>query len=166
MLGAPTSPAPPLEWVLRSATRSAPVDAIAPDSSLLSHLLTIHAVEGHEAWLCGWSGSTLEPRTSGEEASTRELSASLCLGQPVGSDGAYTVFECADLGDVLGVLGPRGYRAAHVEAGVVNGRLLPCAHALGHGVTGLTFVDEAVRAAFPPPAACWSPPSAPPPTGP
>jgi hypothetical protein len=101
-----------------------------------------------------WSGSTLELRTSGEEASTRELSTSLCLGQPLGGDSAYTVFECADLSEVLGVLGPRGYRAAHVEAGLVNGRLLLCAHALGHGATGLTFFDEAVRAAFETPASC------------
>jgi SagB-type dehydrogenase family enzyme len=147
-------PGAALEWVLRSATRSAPVDAIAPGGSLLSYLLTIHAVEGHEVGLYRWSGSTLELRTSGEEASTRELSASLCLGQPLGGDSAYTVFECADLSEVLDVLGPRGYRAAHVEAGLVNGRLLLCAHALGHGATGLTFFDEAVRAAFETPASC------------
>jgi len=93
-------------------------------------------------------------RTSGEEASTRELSAVLCLGQPLGGDSAYTVFESADLDEVLGLLGPRGYRAAHAEAGIVNGRLLPCAHALGHGATGLTFFDEAVRGAFETTASC------------
>jgi hypothetical protein len=59
-----------------------------------------------------------------------------------------SAFESADLGEVLGVLGPRGYRAAHVEAGIVHGRLLPCAHALANGATGLTFFDEAVRGAF------------------
>jgi hypothetical protein len=75
----------------------------------------------------------------------------LCLGQPLGGDSAYTVFESADLDEVLGLL---GYRAAHAEAGIVNGRLLPCAHALGHGATGLTFFDEAVRGAFETTASC------------
>jgi hypothetical protein len=78
----------------------------------------------------------------------------LCLGQPLGGDSAYTVFESADLDEVLRLLGPRGYRAAHAEAGIVNGRLLPCAHALGHGATGLTFFDEAVRGAFETTASC------------
>jgi hypothetical protein len=59
-----------------------------------------------------------------------------------------SAFESADLGEVLGVLGPRRYRTAHVEAGIVHGRLLLCAHALANGATGLTFFDEAVRAAF------------------
>lgn len=59
-----------------------------------------------------------------------------------------SAFESADLGEVLGVLGPRWYRTAHVEAGIVHGRLLLCAHALANGATGLTFFDEAVRGAF------------------
>jgi hypothetical protein len=69
-------------------------------------------------------------------------------------DGASTVFESADLDVVLDTLRPRGYRAAHVEAGIVNGRLLLAAHALRHGATGLTFFDDEVRDAFATRASC------------
>jgi nitroreductase len=78
----------------------------------------------------------------------RDLATYLCLGQPLGGDSAYTVFECSDLDAILDTFGPRGYRAAHLEAGIVNGRLLLAAHALGHGATGLTFFDDEIRAAF------------------
>jgi hypothetical protein len=64
------------------------------------------------------------------------------------------VFESADLDAILDAFGPRGYRAAHLEAGIINGRLLLAAHALGHGATGLTFFDDEVRAAFVTRASC------------
>jgi hypothetical protein len=84
----------------------------------------------------------------------RDVATYLCLGQPLGGDSAYSVFESADLDAVLETLGPRGYRAAHLEAGIVNGRLLLAAHALGQAATGLTFFDEEVRAAFATRASC------------
>jgi len=84
----------------------------------------------------------------------RDQAAYLCLGQPLGGDSAYTVFECADLDAVLDGLGPRGYRAALIEAGIVNGRLLLAAHALGVGATGLTFFDDEVQDAFATRASC------------
>ena len=126
-----TLPRATLEWVLRSASRAVPVDAM-PQAGCCSPTCSRSTPSMGMGRVCRWSGSALESRTSGEEVSTRELSAVLCLGQPLGGDSAYTVFESADLDEVLGVLGPRGYRAAHAEAGIVNGRLLPCAHALGH----------------------------------
>jgi SagB-type dehydrogenase family enzyme len=147
-------PGSALEWMLRSATRPVPVDAVAAGGTLLRHLLTVHGVEGRGAGLYRWSESTLESLTGGDEASTRQLSALLCLGQPLGGDSAFTIFESADLDEVLGFLGPRGYRAAHLEAGIVNGRLLLAAHALGYGATGLTFLDDEVRSAFDTPASC------------
>lgn len=147
-------PGPTFEWMLRAATRPVAMDAVAPGRTLLSHLLAIHAVEGRQPGLYGWSSAGAEARTTADEASTRDLSAFLCLGQPLGGDSAYTVFESADLDGLLAVLGPRGYRAAHLEAGIVNGRLLLAAHALGYGATGLTFFDEEVRAAFDTTASC------------
>jgi hypothetical protein len=133
-----TLPRAALGWVLRSANRAVPVDTIAPGRMLLTHLLAVHAVDGHGAGLYRWSGSALESRTSGEEASTCELSAFLCLG-------GRSRRQCLHR---LRVRRPRrgprrarsrGYRAAHVEAGIVHGRPLLCAHALANGATGLTF---------------------------
>lgn len=149
-----TVPGAALDWMVRSAARPVPVDALAPGRTLLHHLLTVHAVEGHEPGLYRWAGSGLERLASGDESSTRGLAASLCLGQPLGGDSAFTVFESTHLDEVLDLLGSRGYRAAHVEAGIVNGRLLLAAHALGHGATGLTFLDGEVRAAFDTAARC------------
>jgi hypothetical protein len=149
-----TLPGVGLEWALQTATRSVPVDAVAPGRTLLTHRLAIHAVEGHRPGLYRWDNGVLQPHAAGEEEEIRELSSFLCLGQPLAGDAAYTMFGCSDLETVLGALGPRGYRAAHVEAGIVNGRLLLAAHALGHGATGLTFFDDQVRAAFAVPMGC------------
>ncbi|MGH9231395.1 MAG: SagB family peptide dehydrogenase, partial [Acidimicrobiales bacterium] len=113
-----------LDWTLRVATRPVAMDAVPWGRTLLEHHLAIHAVDGHPPGLYRWADATLEPRSSREEHSTRDLSTFLCLGQPLGGDSAYTVYESADLDAVLDALGPRGYRAAHLEAGIVNGRLL------------------------------------------
>jgi SagB-type dehydrogenase family enzyme len=147
-------PSGALDWALRVATRAVPMDAIPTGRTLLSHHLVIHAVDGHRPGLYRWADGTLAPSSNREAESTRDLSTFLCLGQPLGGDSAYTVFESTDLDAVLDELGPRGYRAAHLEAGFVNGRLLLAAHALGHGATGLTFFDDEVRAAFSIPTGC------------
>ena len=64
------------------------------------------------------------------------------------------MFHAADLDEVLGALGSRGYRAAQLEAGVAAGRLALAAFTLGYGATGLTFYDEAVAQFFATRAAC------------
>jgi SagB-type dehydrogenase family enzyme len=146
-----------VELALRMATRPVPLDAVPPGRTLLDHRLAVHGVDGYAPGLYRWADATLTPldrRTGEDEATTRRLSTFLCLGQPLGGDSAYTVYEAANLDGVLAALGPRGYRAAHVEAGIVNGRLLLAAHALGHGATGLTFFDDAVREAFGIPVGC------------
>jgi hypothetical protein len=142
-----TLPRAALGWVLRSANRAVPVDTIAPGRMLLTHLLAVHAVDGHGAGLYRWSGSALESRTSGEEASTCELSAFLCLG---GRSRPQCLHRLRVRRPRRGArrARSRGYRAAHVKAGIVHGRLLLCGHALANGATGLTFFDEAVRGAF------------------
>jgi SagB-type dehydrogenase family enzyme len=149
-----TVPPVALTWVLSAATRPVPADAIPAGHTLLTHGLAVHGVEGHAPGLYEWVGGVADRRRAGPENEVRDLATYLCLGQPLGGDSAYTVFESADLDAVLDTLGPRGYRAAHLEAGIVNGRLLLAAHALGHGASGLTFFDDEVRDAFATRASC------------
>jgi nitroreductase len=80
--------------------------------------------------------------------------AHLCLDQTLGGDSAYTLFACADLGEVLHLFGDRGYRVAQTEAGIAVGRVQLAAFALGYGATGLTFYDDEVSATFPTQEAC------------
>jgi SagB-type dehydrogenase family enzyme len=149
-----TVPPDALTWVLGAATRPMPADAIPAGHTLLTHELAIHGVEGHAPGLYEWVAGMLGRRREGIENQVRDLATYLCLGQPLGGDSAYTVFESADLDAILDTFGTRGYRAAHLEAGIVNGRLLLAAHALGQGATGLTFFDDEVRAAFATRASC------------
>lgn len=138
-------PAGYLEWPLAAASRAAGIDAIA-EGTLLEHYVNVHSVEGLDPGAYRHAGDVLElVRTV---AGVREQSASLCLGQPLGGDSAYTAFHCAELVTLFSSLGPRGYRVAQLEAGVVSGRLALCAFALGQGATGLTFFDDTVASYF------------------
>lgn len=138
-------PARALEWPMGASTRAIGIDAI-PEKTLLDHYVVVHAVEGNEP------GSYLQTadgmRILRGIGSPRSQTASMCLGQPLGGDSAYTVFHCADLDLVLSSLGSRGYRVAQLESGVVSGRLALCAFALGLGATGLTFFDDEVSTFF------------------
>lgn len=138
-------PASHLEWPLAAASRAAGIDAI-PEGTLLEHYVNVHSVDGLDPGAYRHAGDVLElVRTV---AGVREQSASLCLGQPLGGDSAYTAFHCAELEPLFSSLGPRGYRVAQLEAGVVSGRLALCAFALDLGATGLTFFDDAVASYF------------------
>lgn len=66
----------------------------------------------------------------------------ICLEQPLGYDCSALLVFMADLERVLDSLGNRGYRDAHLEAGILGGRAYLAAYALGHGATGLTFYDD------------------------
>jgi SagB-type dehydrogenase family enzyme len=138
-----------LDWPMAAATRAVGLD-IAPKGTLLDHFVNVHAVEDMGA---GTYHQTINgPEVMGRVDSLREKSAALCLGQSLGGDSAYTAFHCAHLDLIFEALGPRGYRAAQFEAGVVSGRLALCAFALGLGATGLTFFDDAVSRFFATPA--------------
>jgi SagB-type dehydrogenase family enzyme len=75
----------------------------------------------------------------------RDAAYRLCLEQPLGGDAAATVFLLANLRGIMSGYGPRGYRAAQLEAGMRAGRLYLGAYACGFGATGLTFYDDEVR---------------------
>jgi nitroreductase len=132
------------------ATAPVPLDALPTGGTLLEHLLLVHAVEGVDPGGYRLDGAGLVELGVGD---VREVGRYLCLGQRLGGDGALTAFHAADVGRVTAVLGDRGYRAALLEAGVVEGRLHLAAYGLGLGATGLTFFDEEVSRFFATPAA-------------
>lgn len=80
----------------------------------------------------------------------------LCLEQQLGADCSALIVYMADLERVLESLGNRGYRDAHLEAGICGGRAYLAAYALDRGATGLTFYDEDTAKFFGPHAAGMS----------
>jgi SagB-type dehydrogenase family enzyme len=81
----------------------------------------------------------------------------MCLEQPLGRDCSALIVFMADLERALGALGNRGYRDAHLEAGLRAGRAYLAAYAMGRGATGLTFYDDDTTKFFEPAAAGMSP---------
>lgn len=78
----------------------------------------------------------------------REKAKFLCLEQDLAGDAAATLFLMTDLEDAAATLGPRSYRAAQLNAGIVGGRIYLTAYGSDLGATGLTFYDEEVRTFF------------------
>jgi SagB-type dehydrogenase family enzyme len=140
-----------LTWGMGACARAVPGDAASEGATLLQHFVSVHDVEGVAPGAYRLHGDRLEPGRTGQQ---RDVTAHLCLDQPLGGDSAYTTFHSADLGEMLGALGGRGYRAAQLKAGIASGRLALNAFALGYGATGLTFYDDAVSQYFGTPAAC------------
>ncbi len=87
----------------------------------------------------------------------RSEAATLCLEQPLLGQAAAVIFLMAELEQVTQTLGPRGYRAALLEAGILGGRLYLAAYALKLGATGTTFYDGEVTEFFSPHARGTSP---------
>jgi SagB-type dehydrogenase family enzyme len=66
----------------------------------------------------------------------------LCLEQPLGADCSALICYVVALEKILDAYGNRGYRHAHLEAGLLGGRAYLAAYAVGCGATGLTFYDD------------------------
>jgi SagB-type dehydrogenase family enzyme len=66
----------------------------------------------------------------------------LCLEQPLGADCSALIIYMTDLEQTLQSFGNRGYRTAHLEAGLLGGRAYLAAYSLDRGATGLTFYDD------------------------
>ena len=118
--------------------------------------LVVNAVDGMEP------GAYYYRRESGEfelikRGDFRREAGYLALGQPLGADSSVLICYMADLMRVLGALGNRGYRDAHLEAGILGGRAYLAAYALDRGATGLTFYDDDTTRFFEPHAAGKSP---------
>lgn len=139
------APAEMLSDTLAWAARAVPADFVAPGRTLLEHHVVVHGVQGMQAGTYRFGPDGFHLQQAGE---FRSIVAHLCLDQVLGGSSAYTVFHCADLDLITAALGDRGYRAAQLEGGIVEGRLHLAAYSLGFGATGITFYDDEVRQFF------------------
>ena len=115
-----------LEWSMRAAMRGIDVP----------HWVVVHAVDGLEPGVYKWNDG-LELVRPGR---LRERLASIALDQGLAADAAFVVVSAANLAE----LDDRGYRAAQLSAGIVEGRMHLAAYALGAGATGMTFIDTEI----------------------
>jgi len=118
--------------------------------------LVVNAVDGMEP------GAYYYRRESGafeliKRGNFRREAGYIALEQWLGADSSVLVCYMADLERVLSAFGNRGYRDAHLEAGILGGRAYLAAYALDRGATGLTFYDDDTTRFFGPHAAGKSP---------
>jgi SagB-type dehydrogenase family enzyme len=117
------------------------LDANGKFARLAETYLIVNAVEGVApgAYYYRRECGTLELLKAGD---FRAEAGYLCLEQPLGADCSALIIYMADLKRILHQLGNRGYRDAHLEAGLIGGRAYLAAYSLGRGATGLTFYDD------------------------
>ena len=145
-----------LKTILYSSTRGVPIDIFSDGNSLIDIYFIANAVDGLSpgAYFYNRNASTSNPNTTieriKEAASSRNISAYLCLGQTLFSDASVVFFLMTDLESVLRSLGNRGYRTSQFEAGIIAGKIYLAAYALGIGASGSTFFDDAVTEFFSP----------------
>ena len=140
-----SAPAELLTGAMAWASRPVTGDFVSADGTLLEHNLAVHAVDGVEPGVYRWDQGALSTIRTGP---VRDAASHLCLSQALAGDGVYTVFHCSPLDVVTSQLGSRGYRAAHLEAGIAEGRLHLFSFDRGLGATGLTFYDHEVSRFF------------------
>ncbi len=132
-----------LATMIDAAARPTELDGTSADEGLNDLYVIANAVGGLEQGIYRYRPSlgALE-MVRGPE--TRALAQHLALDQPLGGDAAADLYFIADMPAVLGRLGARGYRTAHLDASIRAGRVYLAAYALGLGATGLTFYDDEV----------------------
>jgi SagB-type dehydrogenase family enzyme len=103
--------------------------------------LIVNAVEGLPpgAYYYSRQAGTFEPLKAGD---FRAEAGYLCLEQRLGADCSALIIYMMDLEPVLLAFGNRGYRHAHLEAGLLGGRAYLASYSLGRGASGLTFYDD------------------------
>jgi hypothetical protein len=138
-----------LSTILRTSTGPIPRDYFPDGDSLIETYIVANAVKGLDAgsYFHSVEQKSLEQLKRGE---FRQMSAYLCLGQPLFGDASVVFFLMTRLRDALGALGNRGYRAAQLEGGIVAGRIYLSAYSLDLGASGSTFYDDAVTEFFSP----------------
>jgi SagB-type dehydrogenase family enzyme len=138
-----------LSTILRTSTGPIPRDYLAEGENLIETYFIANAVEGLAPGAYFYAGEkkSLEQLKRGE---IRQMSAYLCLGQPLFGDASVVFFLMTCLRDVLRVLGNRGYRVAQLEGGIVAGKIYLSAYSFGLGASGSTFYDDAVTEFFSP----------------
>ncbi|MCA2214371.1 hypothetical protein [Jidongwangia harbinensis] len=123
-----TVPRALLDWPVAAALRGVTVP----------HWVVVHGVDDVPPGLYRWPDLTAPMRTGDLRAELERLT----LGQTLAADAAYVVIGAAP----GSALDDRGYRAAQLAAGLVEGRLHLAAYALGIGASGMTFRDSDVPA--------------------
>ncbi len=123
---------------------------------LTDSYLIVNAVEGMEpgAYYYSRERQSFDLLKAGD---FRRQAGYLCLEQELGADASVLLCYMADLERVLRAFGNRGYRNAHLEAGLLGGRAYLAAYSLEHGATGLTFYDDETTGFFSPHATGKSP---------
>jgi hypothetical protein len=101
--------------------------------SRVTNFIAVHAVDGVEPGLYRWPDLDRPVRTG----DLREELFRVCADQELGRDAAFVVIGAVDLDRI----DDRGYREAQLDSGLVGGRLLLAAVALGIGGSGMTFFD-------------------------
>ncbi len=121
------------------ATSRTPLHADFP--SMVEPYLIINAVDGIEAGAYYYrrDAGTFEMLKPGD---FRAEAGYLCLEQLLGADCSTLICYMANLDRALDALGNRGYRDAHLEAGILGGRAYLAAYSLSRGASGLTFYDD------------------------
>lgn len=145
-----------LACILRSATAPIAADfypnatSAGDGRALLGGIyLIVNAVDGLTSgnWFHRPTDDAVELLREGE---LRGDAGHLDLGQELAADAAVNFYVLTDLESIAGRLGPRGYRAASLEAAIIGGRIYLAAYRLGLGATGLTFFDDDVTDFFSP----------------
>lgn len=100
------------------------------------HHVAVHAVDDLDPGIYRW------PDMSGpvRAGNFRDELYRVSLDQALARDAAAVVIAATD----IVILDDRGYRDAHLGAGLVSGRLHLLAHAFGAGASGMTFLDSEI----------------------
>jgi hypothetical protein len=104
----------------------------------LPHRVVVHDVGGFIEGVYRWPELT----TPARPGAMREEVYRASIEQALARDAAFVVIGATD----VGALDDRGYREAHLAAGLVEGRLHLLAYALGASASGMTFIDSEVPA--------------------
>jgi hypothetical protein len=104
----------------------------------LPHFVAVHDVEGVAPGVYRWP-DLASPRNVGR---MRDELFRIALDQGLARDAAFVAIATAD----IAALDDRGYREAHLGAGLVEGRLHLAAYALGASASGMTFLDSEIPA--------------------
>ncbi|HEY0716694.1 MAG TPA: hypothetical protein VGD68_03690 [Streptosporangiaceae bacterium] len=110
--------------------------AVAVRGLEMPHWVVVHDVTGLPSGVYRWPGLDRPLRTG----ALRDELHRVCLNQALARDAAFLAVAATDLTS----LGEPGYRAAHLAAGLAEGRLHLAAYALGASASGMTFLDSEV----------------------
>ena len=145
-----------LSTILDAANHPVVADFRDPDQGINTAYVIVNGVDSLNS-----GAYFLDPQTRElallKSGAFRSEAAYLCLEQPLLGQAAAVIFLMADLKEATHRRGPRGYRAALLEGGILGGRLYLVAYALKLGATGTTFYDDEVTEFFSPHARAKSP---------